>query len=185
MKQKIEIWKPVMIKPFIGMYEVSNFGRVKKFARIVETPNHIRGKRRYRKEFILKPVLINGYMSVTLCEFGEVRKHIKVHRLVALHFLNNPKKYPQINHIDGNKLNNHCSNLEWCNQEHNMQHAHAMGLMNLKRGSEIHSAKLDEAKVKIIRRSLSVLINKLSKQFDVGYSAIHEVIYNKTWRHIK
>lgn len=48
-----------------------------------------------------------------------------VHKLVAETFLPNPNDYPQVNHIDENKLNNHLSNLEWCTAEQNMQHSFA------------------------------------------------------------
>lgn len=65
----------------------------------------------------------NGYQVVTLD--GE---QLLVHRQVALHFLPNPYGYSQINHIDGNKQNNHVSNLEWCSAEQNAQHALETGL---------------------------------------------------------
>ena len=65
----------------------------------------------------------NGYLIVTLDG-----KQLSVHRLVALHFLPNPYNYSQVNHKDGNKLNNHYSNLEWCTAKQNMQHAFGTGL---------------------------------------------------------
>lgn len=46
-----------------------------------------------------------------------------VHRTVAKFFIPNPNNLPQVNHKDGNKLNNHYSNLEWCNNSHNQLHA--------------------------------------------------------------
>ncbi len=71
----------------------------------------------------------NGYQIVTLD--GE---QLLIHRLVALHFLPNPYKYAQINHIDGKKQHNHVSNLEWCSAEQNAQHALETGL----RGGYVH-----------------------------------------------
>lgn len=65
----------------------------------------------------------NGYKIVTLD--GE---QLAVHRLVALHYLPNPYQYPQVNHKDGNKANNHANNLEWCTAAQNMQHALKTGL---------------------------------------------------------
>ena len=53
------------------------------------------------------------------------------HRLVALHFIPNPLNKEQVNHIDGNKMNNHVSNLEWVTQEENMRHCMDSGLSSL------------------------------------------------------
>jgi hypothetical protein len=53
---------------------------------------------------------------------------IFVHRLVALLYIENPNNYPVINHIDGNKQNNHTNNLEWCTVKHNTLHAQKLGL---------------------------------------------------------
>ena len=51
-----------------------------------------------------------------------------MHRLVALTYLDNPNGYNCINHKDGNKLNNHIENLEWCTVKQNTQHAYDNGL---------------------------------------------------------
>ena len=78
----------------------------------------------------LKPHLHEkGYLRVTLQCDGKKKKH-RIHRLVAEQFINNPDNLPQVNHKDGNKLNNDISNLEWCTQSQNMQHAVENGLHN-------------------------------------------------------
>ena len=65
-----------------------------------------------------------GYLQVTLGHYGSnCRKY--VHRLVAESFLYNPGNKPQVNHIDGDKLNNHFSNLEWVTNQENSDHRHA------------------------------------------------------------
>lgn len=71
---------------------------------------------------LITPISNNGYLKVTLSKNNK-RKQLRVHRLVAKAWL--PEPLPgqtQINHIDGNKQNNHVSNLEWCSPSENMAH---------------------------------------------------------------
>lgn len=76
----------------------------------------------YRAGRLLKPTLRpNGYLTVTLCKNG-TEKTVKVHRLVALAFIDNPEDYPIIDHINGDKLDNSVANLRWC--------THAMNIHN-------------------------------------------------------
>lgn len=84
----------------------------------------------------------NGYKVVTLN-----KEQLLVHRLVAKHFLPNPYDYLQVNHIDGNKENNHVSNLEWCSAKENIEHALKTGL----RKGFIHV----EIKQKLLKRVLA------------------------------
>ena len=97
-----EVWKDV--KGYEGLYQVSNFGRVK------------------RDEFILKPIDSHGYKYVHLCNKNHERKNQAIHRLVALTFIHNPSNLPQVNHIDGNKSNNLITNLEWVTAKENAYH---------------------------------------------------------------
>ena len=85
----------------------------------------------YRNRFLeVKPDNFGYKVGVFYIE-GKAKK-IKIHRLVAKLFLGEaPKDKPLINHIDGNKQNNHFSNLEWCSYEENNAHARKMGLNNV------------------------------------------------------
>ncbi|SFA50969.1 NUMOD4 motif-containing protein [Parageobacillus thermantarcticus] len=95
-------------------YEVSTYGRV----------------RNRKTGYILKPYLHdNKYLVVSLTTSNGKKKKFKVHRLVAKAFIPNPFNKPQINHLDGNKLNNHVSNLEWCTNKENANHAVRSGLI--------------------------------------------------------
>ena len=71
-----------------------------------------------RKGEVLKCYIApNGYVKTKVAKVSRL-----VHRLVAETFLTNPNNLPQVNHIDGNKLNNNVDNLEWCSMKDNLQH---------------------------------------------------------------
>lgn len=77
---------------------------------------------------ILKPTINgNGYYMVGFFTKPN-RINVNLHRALMETFVPNPQNFPHINHIDGNKLNNTLSNLEWCSSQHNTQHAHDLGL---------------------------------------------------------
>lgn len=118
---KNEIWKD--IKNYEGLYQVSNLGRVKSLNRIEKSGN----KFRKRAEKILTQNITQGYKYVNICKNNKIKTY-RIHRLVAETFLPNPEKLPQVNHIDGNKLNNDVNNLEWCSCKHNIQEAYRLGL---------------------------------------------------------
>ena len=112
-----EQWKP--IQEFNGEYEVSNLGRVRSMKRYYGMVGRIMPQTIQRK----------GYYAVTFWMNNKAYCR-KVHRLVIEAFKPNPDNLPCINHIDGNKLNNHIDNLEWCTYQQNMQHAVRTGLTN-------------------------------------------------------
>ncbi len=92
----------------------------------VEVSNH--GRVRFGKSRITIGFLSNGYKRIHLRRNDKTHKHIYIHVLVASAFIDNPSKYPIVNHKDGNRENNHCDNLEWCTLSHNSIHACKMGL---------------------------------------------------------
>ena len=99
-----EIWKNV--SGYEGLYQVSSNGRVKSLDRCVMVKNGYNGQTsRSLKGVILKPVLVRGYQAVTMHKNGNGRL-MKIHRLVAEAFIPNPLNKPQVNHKDGDKLNN-------------------------------------------------------------------------------
>lgn len=116
-----EIWKD--IKGYEGLYQISNFGRVKSLARIIQ-----RDRSRWGtpapfkiKEKILHNTVVHEYLYVILCKDGS-HKRYAVHRLVAQHFLSNPDNLPQVNHKDENPANNDYRNLEWCDGKYNLEY---------------------------------------------------------------
>lgn len=102
MKQAEE-WRP--IPGYEGMYEVSNYGRVKSY--------------KQQKERILSPCNRRGYYYVELCKDGKEKRY-HVHRLVTTAFIPNPNNLPEVNHKDEDKGNNHVTNLEWCDRSYNI-----------------------------------------------------------------
>ena len=76
----------------------------------------------------------NGYVHYYIRDLSAgKRKDFKAHRLVAEYFIGNPNDYPIVNHIDGNKANNHIENLEWCTYSQNNIHAYKNGLNTSKK----------------------------------------------------
>ena len=96
-----EIWKD--IEGYEGLYQISNFGNVKSLAKPRKNGNNTQY---IQKEKLLKQSFTStGYKKVELYKNGK-RKSFKVHRLVAKAFISNPENKPEVNHIDGNKINN-------------------------------------------------------------------------------
>lgn len=112
-----EIWKDV--GGFEGLYQVSNLGRVKSLEKKIP---YGYGLRTIPERILKNNVNEYGYLYVRLYKDAKGTK-FKIHRLVALTFLENPKNKRCVNHKDGNKQNNCVENLEWVTHGENMQHA--------------------------------------------------------------
>lgn len=118
----MEIWKD--IEGYEGDYQVSNLGRVKSY--------------KFKKEevAILKPHKSKREYFVVYLNKKCKRKACKIHRLVAQAFIPNPSNKELVNHIDGDKLNNNVSNLEWSTHGENVRHALKNGLIKHPKGSK-------------------------------------------------
>jgi len=168
METKIRInerWKS--IKGYEGIYEVSDCGNLR---------NEKTGKVLLKKNS-------KGYLAIDLYKNGE-RKSLKVHRLVAQAFIKNPDNLPQVNHVDGKKMNNYRSNLEWNSPKQNVRHSLLTGSFPI--GERNGGSVLKETEVKQIR-SLSregADHKDLSKIFKVSRKTIFSVVHHLTWKHI-
>ena len=140
---KKEIFIP--IDGFEGVYEISNFGRVK---------SH-KGKTKFLQGSINK-----GYRIVHLMK-DHKRYSVMVHRLVAEYFLPKINGKNEINHIDGNKLNCCVENLEWCTHLENVQHAFKTGLVQRKPLNEDQKKRISEkTKDAMKRKDVQVKLHK-------------------------
>lgn len=102
-------------------YFISKNGVIKRQAHSIKGKD---SKTYYRKEIIRKCYIASvGYLSIEIR-----RKHFRLHRLLAQTFIPNPENKRTVNHIDGNKLNNSLSNLEWATDSENNKHAYDIGL---------------------------------------------------------
>jgi len=107
-----EIWKDIL--GYEGLYQVSDLGNIKSLNRIVpreKGPYYLNGKH------MKITTTVGGYRIVRLSNVKS--KNYLVHRLVAIAFLNNPKNYKDVDHIDQNPSNNNVGNLRWASRSLN------------------------------------------------------------------
>lgn len=123
-----------------------------------------------------------GYCKVKLMD-RRIGRYItlQVHRLVAIQFIPNPNKLPEINHKDGNKSNNSIYNLEWCTSEYNHRHAKENGLYKIEEDSP--RAKLTKQQVIQIYKDWETCKNKstLAKKYNVSNALIGEIVRGVRW----
>ena len=120
----------------------------------------------------------NRYVKLHLDKF------YPLHRLVALHFVDNPDNLPQVNHINGNRYDNRAANLEWCTARHNVLHAYSTGLKT-NRGEINPISKLTEDHVKQIwALRFSGLTHRQIKDklsLPVGVDSVKSIRLGKNW----
>jgi len=170
-----EIFLPV--KGYEGLYEVSNYGRIKSCKRIVPHGRH--GTFELKEKYLKIQKEKAGYVTCALCINGKA-KRFKIHRLIALSFIPNPTNKADINHKNGIKTDNRIENLEWCTSSENQRHALNNGLKIPKYGTMHHSTKLTINEVKEIFKSGQSCM-KLSKKYNICHSSIHDIKTGKTW----
>jgi len=155
--QKREIIKK--IKGYEGIYSITSLGRVWSHRRKIWLKQYNNG---------------HGYLFVTF-SVNKNNKDKKVHRLVADAFIENPENKPQVNHKNGDKLDNKVSNLDWVTPRENMQHA-TDNMLNRR-------FKLSyDTKILICRiyRTFNVRQNRLADHFKVAPSNISYIIKTYT-----
>jgi hypothetical protein len=125
---KTENW--VKIIGYESLYEISNFGNVRRIKRYGKNVSNM----------LLPYLSEKGYLKVGLCGVGK-KKICKVHRLVATHFVENKNNLSEINHKNCIKTDNNAENLEWCTRKQNMVHASANNLIKKRVGKDNQASK--------------------------------------------
>jgi hypothetical protein len=124
-KMQKEQWKP--IKGYEDRYLISDHGRALVLPHSRPHPRYKNVLSRYGLKLLNPQSISAKYLQISLCGDG-TKKKMYIHRLVIDAFILNPENKPECNHKDGNKLNNHASNLEWCTTSENAIHAFKTGL---------------------------------------------------------
>jgi hypothetical protein len=116
---------------------------------------------------------------------------IKVHRIIAQTFVDNPKNKPQVNHINGVKDDNRVENLEWCTASENIYHSHRTGLSS-NVGEKNPCATLTDKQVLEIRANYvygkktrkGETKQQIAERYNTTFSVIKRLIQGKTWKHL-
>lgn len=151
-------------------YEVSKDGRV----------------RNKETGYVMKKRLtFDGYVKVTLTVNGK-SKDFRVHRLVAEAFIPNPENKPTVNHEDGNKENNHVSNLKWATRSEQNEHAYKNGLKK----PVYTNRKLTDEQVREIRRRYKRGCKEngsgaLSKEYGITDANVLKVAKGVSYKNVK
>lgn len=168
------------IKGYEGIYEINKKGEVKSLFR--KTPHKYNTS---TPERILSKRIIMGYYCVAISKEGNT-KYKKLHRLLAETFIFNPDNKEQVNHIDGNKLNNDINNLEWVTRQENSFHAYSLGLNHS--GENSCKAKLTAEKVLAIRRlyRMNPKSNRkqLASKLNISIHTISDILNKRSWNYI-
>lgn len=169
-----EIWKRLFYNncDYGDYYLISNLGRIKNVKNGTIMKN-------YKNKN-------NPYYKITL-SFGNRNKQVtmRVHRAVAQTFIPNPDNLPQVNHKDGNKLNNNIENLEWVTGKQNNIHAVVNKLSRsgeMSQLSKLTSEQIEYIKEKCIPYDKNFGCIALAKKFNVDSSTISKIIHDMSWK---
>ena len=169
-----EIWRDVV--GYENLYKNSNYGRLKSFLN------------REEKILLTKSNTRNYY--ITSLFKNKQMKNVRVHRLVAQVFLNNPENKPAVNHKDGHPKNNCVWNLEWVTQSENILHANQMGLIKRLKGENAPSAKFTSEQVRYLREiykphDKNFGASALAKRFNVSDRSIMDILHYRSYKDVK
>ncbi len=178
-----ELWVPLY--GYEDFYVISSFARVKhRYREISANCNGFLQKRIFESKMVAQYIR-SGYLAISATDINGIRKSSSVHRLMLLSFgVPNPENKTQVNHKDGDKLNNLLSNLEWCTPSQNNIHALLTNLRVMPKGELSCGSKLKEYQVIEIRNSTCKTGIELASEYGVAKSTISSIRNRKSWKHI-
>ena len=165
-----EIWVTVFIDDkYYPSYMVSNQGRVFSL----------------KTNAIMDGTDYKGYTRIKLRDENNKPILKAKHRIVAESFCDNPDNKPFVNHIDGDKSNNHPNNLEWVTSKENTKHAIDNGLIYTI-GEKSHFASITEDEAHTICKMIEegMKLKEISRILNVGYDCVKKINSGNTWKHI-
>lgn len=168
----LEEWKD--IEGYEGLYQVSNFGRVRSF-----TKN--------KDGYILNPIDNKlGYFRVSLWNKRGIEKRWRVNRLVALMFIPNPNNYNEVNHIDCNTKNNTVLNLEWCDHSYNVKHSYLIH-KHQQRGEDNSTHKLtceEVLEIYELSHTLKRQGKEIAAKYGISNVTVSAIKTGRLWTHL-
>lgn len=174
-KKQVDLFEWVTIPMYNSFYQATANGEIRSVGRYV---NHNSGGKCFKIGTVLKPSKNHkGYYMVHLSVNG-IGGLKTVHRIIAETFIDNPNKYPQINHKNGIKTDNRVENLEWCTQSQNQKHAFKTGLNKgsmLSRLGELNPKNLlsdNDVKNAIEFKNNGITTTEIAKIFNVSRRTI-------------
>lgn len=161
-----EIWKTI---PGFSRYQASSTG-------LLRSTNY----KNSGKTKILSPSNSDGYLKTMLQSDSGKYKTWNVHKFISITFYGDSKG-KEVNHIDGNKLNNSVVNLEYCTRSENIKHAVRKGLQPIMHGSKNGNSKLTESQVRAIRKAKQVNgrfwgRNKIAKELGMNPKHLQRIV---------
>ena len=147
---------------FDGKYQLREDGMIISYAR--KQPRELVGK-----------VSRTGYRMVILYDPNGERLYKNVHRLIATAFVPNPDNLPEVNHKDGNKLNNHVDNLQWVTSHENNIHARDVLGVGCQKITFADAERIRELK------ALGVPNSEITELYGIKRTEIGYIVQNKRW----
>ena len=128
----------------------------------------------YATDDFKQTALDNVSIVFRKCEF------VSIHRLVAEEYIPNPNNYPIVNHLDGDKQNNHYTNLEWCTQKDNIIHSWKNGFSKPRRNEKVKMSKrIDQLTLEGEYITTFPSTMEIERQLGIPHSQISNVCKNR------